>query len=61
MESNIKVAMITGAASGMGRVYALRMAAQGIIVAAVDQDKVALELLACEEGIVSYCAGQTHG
>ena len=56
MESNIKVAMITGAASGMGRVYALRMAAQGIIVAAVDQDKVALEALSREPGIFSYCA-----
>ena len=56
MESNIKVAMITGAASGMGRVYALRMAAQGITVAAVDQNKAALEVLAREQGIVSYCA-----
>ena len=56
MESNIKVAMITGAASGMGRVYALRMAAEGIIVAAVDQDKAALEELALHTGIVSYCA-----
>ena len=56
MESNIKVAMITGAASGMGRVYALRMAAQGITVAAVDQNKAALEVLARDQGIVSYCA-----
>ena len=43
-----KVALVTGAASGMGRVAALRLANAGAKVAAVDLDPRALERLACE-------------
>ena len=41
-----KVALVTGAASGMGRVAALRLANAGAKVAAVDLDPRALERLA---------------
>lgn len=43
-----KVALVTGAASGMGRVAALRLANAGAKVAAVDLDPRALERLAGE-------------
>jgi short-subunit dehydrogenase len=37
-----KVAVVTGGASGMGREFAIRMAAQGIRVAVLDRDEAAL-------------------
>ncbi len=51
--------MITGGASGMGRVYALRMAADGIKVGVIDHDKQALEELASQRGIDCYHADVT--
>lgn len=45
-----RVAVITAAASGMGREASLRFAAQGAHVVAVDRDGAALERLAAEGG-----------
>ena len=43
-----KVAFVTGAASGMGRMSAKRLAAKGMIIAAVDRDKEGLDSLKAE-------------
>lgn len=43
-----RVALVTGAAKGMGRVIALGLLARGIAVAAVDRDAAALEALQAE-------------
>lgn len=42
----VQVAVVTGAASGMGRIFALRMADSGVKVAALDRSKDALQALA---------------
>jgi len=44
----VRVAVVTGGASGLGRILALRMAAQGIRVAVVDRDREALTAVASE-------------
>lgn len=50
-----KVAMVTGAASGMGRVAALRLAAQGATVAIVDLNQQALaQTVAMAPGMVPF-------
>lgn len=41
----MEFALITGAASGMGRIYVLRLAAAGYGIAAVDRDREGLERL----------------
>lgn len=51
-EASVKSALITGAASGMGRVFTLRMAAQGFRVAALDRDEVALAALQAESASI---------
>lgn len=51
MEFNGKYALITGAASGMGRIYALRLSEMGYGLIAVDINKEALDRLC--EGITS--------
>jgi NAD(P)-dependent dehydrogenase (short-subunit alcohol dehydrogenase family) len=43
MVSNLKVALVTGGASGMGQVMALRLAEQGVKVAIVDMNRQALD------------------
>ena len=40
--ADIKIALVTGAASGMGRISAKRLAADGVHVAAVDVNESAL-------------------
>jgi short-subunit dehydrogenase len=55
-----KVAVVTGAASGMGRIYALRMARAGIQVAAMDQTESALQQLQAEcENVHPYLCDVT--
>ncbi|MBW2377195.1 MAG: SDR family NAD(P)-dependent oxidoreductase, partial [Deltaproteobacteria bacterium] len=49
---NVRVAVVTGGASGMGRLFALRMAAQGIQVAVVDRDREALAAVSSESSNV---------
>jgi short-subunit dehydrogenase len=49
---NVRVAVVTGGASGLGRILALRMAAQGIRVAVVDRDREALTAVASESSNV---------
>jgi short-subunit dehydrogenase len=44
----IRVAVVTGGASGLGRIFALHMAAQGIRVGVVDRDREALTTVASE-------------
>ena len=44
------VAVVTGAGAGLGRALALELAAQGVQVAAIGRDPVALEALAAEGG-----------
>jgi len=51
--SKQSVVVITGAASGMGRVFALRMAAQGMHVSAVDRQEEALAALAEEQALIT--------
>ncbi len=48
----VRVAVVTGGASGLGRILALRMAAQGIRVAVVDRDREALAAAASESSNV---------
>lgn len=43
MSSDRRVAIVTGAASGMGRATALRLGAQGFAIAALDRNKEGLE------------------
>ena len=45
---SIRVAVVTGGASGMGRVYALRMARAGVSVAVLDHSESALRALTDE-------------
>jgi NAD(P)-dependent dehydrogenase (short-subunit alcohol dehydrogenase family) len=45
---SLRVAVVTGGASGLGRIFALRMAAQGIQVAVVDRNSEALSSVAWE-------------
>jgi NAD(P)-dependent dehydrogenase (short-subunit alcohol dehydrogenase family) len=45
---SLRVAVVTGGASGLGRIFALRMAAQGIRVAVVDRNSEALSSVASE-------------
>ena len=45
---SLRVAVVTGGASGLGRIFALRMAAQGIQVAVVDRNSEALSSVASE-------------
>ena len=45
-----RIAIVTGAASGIGRAIACRFAAEGAQVIAVDLDGGALEALAAEAG-----------
>lgn len=47
-----KVALVTGAASGMGRIFAQRLAGQGAVVAAVDLNEAGLGELANSGGAV---------
>jgi short-subunit dehydrogenase len=47
-----RVAVVTGGASGLGRIFALRMAAQGIRVGVVDRDPEALTTVASESSNV---------
>jgi NAD(P)-dependent dehydrogenase (short-subunit alcohol dehydrogenase family) len=47
-----RVAVVTGGASGLGRIFALRMAAQGIRVGIVDRDREALTTVASESSNV---------
>ena len=49
---SVRVAVVTGGASGLGRIFALRMAAQGIRVAVVDRDPQALSAVASESSNV---------
>ena len=51
--TDIKVALVTGAASGMGRISAKRLAADGIHVAAVDVNKDGLNELKQESNNIS--------
>ncbi|MEE4193425.1 MAG: SDR family NAD(P)-dependent oxidoreductase [Halieaceae bacterium] len=51
MESNHSVALVTGAASGMGRIYARRLATRGITVAALDLN---------EEGLAETAQGHAN-
>ncbi len=48
MEANLSVAMVIGAASGMGRIHAQRLAREGRQVVAVDVDRAGLEATARE-------------
>lgn len=50
-QTPIQTALVTGAASGMGRAMTLRLARAGVKVAAVDLNEVALKELAAEPGI----------
>ena len=57
----IQIAVVTGGASGMGRVYALRMATQGIAVAVLDRSESALaELATLSENIHPYTCDVTN-
>ena len=51
--TNLKVALVTGAASGMGRISANRLAADGIHVAAVDVNEEGLNSLKEESNNIS--------
>ena len=51
--TDIKVALVTGAASGMGRISAKRLAADGIRVAAVDVNEDGLNDLKQESNNIS--------
>lgn len=56
-----KVALITGGASGMGQVMALRLAEQGVKVAIVDMNRAALDATAARhEAIFPYAADVTQ-
>lgn len=56
-----KVAVVTGGASGMGRIYALRMAEQGYQVAIVDRTEQALdEVASLSENIHRFCCDVTQ-
>ena len=52
-----RVALVTGGASGMGRIFALRMARQGFKVAALDRSADALEALRGECPAIRTLAG----
>ena len=47
-----RVAVVTGGASGLGHIFALRMAAQGIRVGVVDRDPEALTAVASQSSNV---------
>jgi short-subunit dehydrogenase len=49
---NVRVAVVTGGASGLGRILALRMAARGIRVGVVDRDREALATMTSESNNV---------
>jgi short-subunit dehydrogenase len=49
---NLRVAVVTGGASGLGRILALRMAARGIRVGVVDRDREALATMTSESSNV---------
>ena len=51
--TDIKIALVTGAASGMGRISAKRLAADGVHVAAVDVNESALHDLKQESNNIS--------
>ena len=51
----IKNAIVTGAASGMGRISAKRLAADGVRVAAVDINEENLNQLRQESNNISNC------
>ncbi|MDB9790826.1 SDR family NAD(P)-dependent oxidoreductase, partial [Gammaproteobacteria bacterium] len=51
--ADIKIALVTGAASGMGRISAKRLAADGVHVAAVDVNESALNDLKQESNNIS--------
>ena len=51
--TDIKVALVTGAASGMGRISAKRLAADGVHVAAVDVNTEGLNELKQESNNIS--------
>jgi 3-hydroxybutyrate dehydrogenase len=51
-----RTALVTGAASGIGRGVAVRLAAAGATVVAVDRDAEALKLLADDFGVVPVVA-----
>ena len=57
----LKVAVVSGGASGMGRVYALRMAQAGIAVAVLDRSESAMAQLAGESAnIYTYPCDVTN-
>lgn len=51
--SELKVALVTGAASGMGRISSKRLAADGVHVAAVDVNEKGLSELKQESNNIS--------
>ena len=51
--NDLKVALVTGAASGMGRISANRLAAEGVHVAAVDVNEEGLNELKQESNNIS--------
>ena len=51
--NDLKVALVTGAASGMGRISAKRLAAEGVHVAAVDVNEEGLNELKQESNNIS--------
>ncbi|MDT8899743.1 SDR family NAD(P)-dependent oxidoreductase [Anaeroselena agilis] len=74
MELRGKVAVVTGAAGGLGREIALGLAARGCKVAAVDKDEAAIAELAAEmpglstfvcdvtdQRAVALCLGEVYG
>lgn len=57
MRLNARVAIVTGAASGIGRATVDLFRAEGAHVVAVDRDAVALEALAAAQPGIETCAG----
>ena len=55
MSTDVKIAVVTGGASGMGRLTALRLAARGIKVAILDMNEEALTSTAAEsDNVTAY-------
>ena len=55
MPDDIRSALVTGAASGIGRALVTRLVAEGVSVVAVDIDEKALRLLADDLEVQAEC------